>query len=104
MLSKFLEKWRKWSVNGVYVPFIYDQSTKGPSMTLAFSYITFVLAILSCIALHVKVELFVATVTTLMFWLIATILYMIRKITKAKFDLDDKSFELDNDEDKNEGK
>ena len=104
MFEKFLAKWRNWAVNGVYVPFIYDQSTKGPSMTLAFSYITFVLSILSIIALHFKVELFVATTTTLVFWLIATILYMIRKITKAKFDLDDKSFELDNGEDKDERK
>jgi|CXWL01.1.fsa_nt_gi hypothetical protein len=103
MLSKILAKWKNWSTNGVHVPFIYDQSVKGPSMTLMFPYVTFVISILSIIALHFKVELFVATTTTLMFWLVSTILYMIRRITKAKIDLDDKSVELDSGED-NDGK
>ncbi len=95
MLDKILTKWRDWSHSGLRLPFIYDPSTNGPSITLMFPYITFLLAILSTIALHFKVELFVATSTTLMFWLVSTILYMIRRITKAKIDLDDKSVELD---------
>jgi len=95
MIEKILAKWRDWSINGIYLPFIHDPSTKSPSITLMFPYVTFTLSIISIIALHFKLELFVATTTTLMFWLVSTILYMIRRITKAKIDLDDKSVELD---------
>lgn len=99
MFEKILLKWRSWATNGIYLPFIHDPSTKTPSITLLFPYVTFALSVASIIALHFKIELFVATTTTLMFWLVSTILYMIRRITKAKIDLDDKSVELDGGED-----
>jgi hypothetical protein len=103
MLDKILAKWKKWSVSGIHTPFIFDAGTQGPSITITFAYITFFLAIASVIALHFKTELFIATSTALMFWVVATVLYMIRKITKAKIDLDNKAIELDGGED-NEGK
>ena len=99
MIERFLQRWKDWSLNGLHVPFIHDSSTNKPSITLAFPYITFILSIISIVSLHFNKDLFVATATTLMFWLVSTVLYMIRRITKAKIDLDDRAIELDGGDD-----
>jgi hypothetical protein len=41
-----------------------------------------------------------ATTITALVWVVATILYMIRKLNKAKIDLNDQSIELENEENK----
>lgn len=97
MLSWLSNKWKQWSDTGLRFPFAYDPVRNKPSVTLLFPYITFVLAVLSTIALHFKASLAIASWTSIGFWIIATVLYMMRHLTRAKFDLDDKSIELDND-------
>lgn len=94
---KSISTWfKKVSKEGMYVPYFHDGSTGKPSITLMFPYITFVIAVISTIALHFSLNLLVATITSITFWAVATVFYMIRKITKASFDLDDKEFSIEN--------
>ena len=102
MLQKIKDIWKSWTTNGIFLPFAHDPTTNKPSITLFFPYATFCLSTLSIVALHFKKDLAIATWTTIGFWIIATVLYMLRRITKAKFDLDDKSIELDSTDDKEE--
>ena len=99
MLETIKEKLRliyeKWSSKGIKLPFLYDPTTDKPSITLFFPYASFVVALTSVISLHFKPSLLIPTCVSISFWTIATVLYMIRKINKAKFDLDDKSIELE---------
>ena len=81
------------------LPFAFDSATKQPSMTLGFSYITFCIACVSLLALHFKKGLDVATWTAIGFWTTATVLYMVRKISKVKFDPTGKGIELESDND-----
>jgi len=85
----------KWSTIGVKLPFAYDPTTDKPSITLFFPYASFVVALASVIALHFYPTLLPATTISIIFWVLATVLYMVRKINKAKFDLSDKSIEIE---------
>lgn len=87
--------WKKWCEVGLHLPYAHDPVTKKPSVTLLFPYITFVVALVSVIAVHFSPTLVLATYTSLFFWGMSVVFYMLRKLSKAKFDLDDKSFELD---------
>lgn len=90
---------KKWSQIGVMWPFVHDGSTKKPSITIAFAYVSYIMVVISVICLHFKPELLTATLTTISVWLAAVVFYMLRKLTKAKVDLDDRSFELDGGDD-----
>lgn len=92
-MSNLFEKWNK---EGVNLPFARDAADNGkPSVTLLLMYFANLVAILSLIYLHIKADAFVATSTTCMYAITCTILYMFRKLSKAKFNLKDKDFELD---------
>lgn len=95
MIDKLKEIFHNMSIRGIKFPYAYDVTTGKPSITLLFPYVTFVIAVVSVIALHFSIGLFIATSTAIGFWVIAVIFYMLRRISKAKFDLDDKSFELE---------
>jgi hypothetical protein len=88
----------KWINRGIKVPQIYDFSTKLPSITLSFPYIAFIVLVYAEINLINK-DATQGTLVALGTWFLATVLYMIRKITKAKFDLDDQSFDLEGEDD-----
>lgn len=77
---------------------IYDPVSGKPSITLSFAISSFFLAIASMVGLHLGHWGVWPTVITASFWALATILYIIRKITSVKFDLDDKSISLENDD------
>ena len=94
-MSKFLKVWKNWSENGIKLPYLHDPVTKKPSITLLFPYITFVLALISVILLHIWPSMIVATITSLLFWSTSTIFYLIRKLNKAKINLQNQSVELD---------
>ncbi len=93
-IKKFLEE---SAVRGMYLPLAYDAGK--PSITMFFSYLANTLAIISLALLHVKGEPFVATLTTTSYAIIQTVLYMLRRLSKAKIDLDDRSFDLEGEED-----
>jgi cbb3-type cytochrome oxidase subunit 3 len=88
--------WEKWSHEGLRWPYLHDPVNKKPSITLLFPYITFVIAAISLLLLHIWPSMLVATAMSIFMWALATVFYMLRKLTKAKFDLENKSFELDN--------
>ena len=98
MWKALKDLWVKASDEGMRLPFLHDPVTKKPSITLFFPYVTFSMAFVSTILLHIWPTLILATLTSIIFWIVAVVFYQIRKLHKAKFDLDDKSFELDSGE------
>ena len=98
-----LETVKNWyndiKVNGIKFFYAYDAAEKKASSTLFYAYIAFYLAVGSVIALHFSEKLLTASIVSLVFWAIAVIFYMLRKISKAKVNLQDKSFDLENSED-----
>jgi hypothetical protein len=94
----------KSSKEGIYLPVMHDASTAKASATLFFMYIANLLAIVSLIWLHFQNDAFVATVTTAIYSVVWTVLYMMRRIQKAKFDLDDKEFELEGEDEEEPAK
>lgn len=96
-MSKLFDKLSKV---GLKLPMAYDHRVKGPSINLLILYTATILAVTSIVSLH-KNNHVEATIATLTFWAVANVFYAIRKLTSAKFDLDDKSIELSN-EDKDE--
>ncbi|MGH7241007.1 MAG: hypothetical protein ACREGB_01785, partial [Candidatus Saccharimonadales bacterium] len=70
-----------------------------PSITVLFAYVTFVLAVGSVIALHFFPKFLAATGVSILFWALATVFYMMRKLHKASFDLKNQSLNLDSGDD-----
>lgn len=98
MWNNIVNWWKEVRDNGIRFPYAHDTQRKEASASLFFVYIAFYVAIVSIIVLHNKLELLTATVTAIGFFALCMVFYMLRKINKVKADLDDKSFELDNDE------
>jgi hypothetical protein len=95
MFKMMKNTWSTWCKKGMYLPYAHDPVSKKPSITLLFPYLTFALAFISVILLHIWPSMVIATGTSLIFWVIAVVLYLLRKLQKAKFDIDDGSFELE---------
>jgi hypothetical protein len=98
MLGNLQEFWKKLCTEGIHLPFAYDPETKEPSVTLGFYWIVAFLAIVSLILLHLKLVSYTATGMSLVFVLLAFIMYRLRKLDKVKIDVDDQSIELDGDD------
>ena len=96
--KKWLDENREY---GLTLWYAYDPITKKPSITLFMSYCSFLLSIVAGIATLFFPQLVVPAIAIYTFTTVMVILYMIRAITKAKFDLDDKSFEISNEEKEN---
>lgn len=90
--------WKKWSEEGLRLPFLYDPVSKKPSVTILFPYAAFVLVVISIILLHIWSKLIIATITTFIFWASSVVFYLIRKINKAKFGVKEGKFELESGE------
>lgn len=84
---------------GLNVPMAHDSAAGSPSVTLLLMYAANVLAILSLIFLHIKGDPATATGATCIYAVVCTVLYMFRKLTKAKFDLKNQDIELDGGDD-----
>lgn len=104
MFQKLKDLLYKWSKEGIYLPFIHDPVNNQPSVSLFFAYVTFILAVISTIVLHVTVGGIVATGASIGFWGLATIFYLIRNLQRAKIDLDDQEIELDGENSNNNEK
>ena len=100
-MSKLKELFVRWSTKGMKLPFVYDPESKAPSVTLSFAYITFFLTVISVAVLHFRADPMVASGGALIFWVLATVFYRLRKLDKVKIDLDDQEIELDSEEQKN---
>jgi hypothetical protein len=81
---------------GIYFWFANDQTTGKPSITLFMSYVSFMLACVSLVALHFRESLLTATSMSFVFSGMMIIFYMIRSLNKASINLKDKSINLEN--------
>jgi tellurite resistance protein TehA-like permease len=88
------------NTEGIHLPFAYDPESKLPSVTLGFYWIVSTLSIISLILLHIGKVTYTATGMSLVFVLLAFIMYRLRKLDKVKIDIDDQSIELDNNDEK----
>jgi hypothetical protein len=96
------KKWDKWSKDGLKLPFVWDSAADKPSVSLMFAYITFVMAAISVVSLHFFPSFLIPTGVSIGFWAAATVFYMLRKISKASFDLSSQSFSVEGDSEDNE--
>lgn len=94
MLDKIKEWIKLGNSFGIPLPMLRDEPDGKPSFTLLCVYLTFVLAFNSVVAMHFTKDLLSAG-TSIMFWVVAMVFYRLKKISKAKLDLDDKSIELE---------
>ncbi len=95
MFKKFLSWLEENRDYGVTVFLAYDPISQKPSITLLMAYVSFLLAIGSTVLLHAQ-SLLMGTIASLMLATIMTIFYLIRSLNKAKINLEEKSFELEN--------
>lgn len=105
---KVIDKFRKWSREGMAWPFVHDPTTKQPSVTLMFFYISFVVAVsyiaVSSGMLIAKGDYLSATLMPTMLLLLGFVFYRLRQLDKVKIDLDDKEIELSSSHGDEEGK
>lgn len=98
-IKKFLiTVFDEWEIKGLSIPLMHDPVSDKASITVLFPYVSFWLTVLSLIAMHFDPSIWSATLGCGFLWLLSTVLYMIRKLNKAKLDFDDKSIELEADE------
>lgn len=98
MSQKIKDFYKAISESGLRLPFAYDALTKKPSVSLLFMYIVFTMATVSNILL-IRENIEIGTYTAIGFWVLATVFYMLRKLTTVKVDLDDREFEMTNQKD-----
>jgi len=94
MVQKLLETIKRWSEEGMRLPVAYDADLGKPSVTLMFAWVAFFLAVGSTIALNFTQSVLSASLVSIMFWVLAVVIYRLRKLDHVKFDLDDKEIEL----------
>jgi len=98
MIQTLKELLAKWGTEGLKVPHAFDAANTKPSVRLLFAYLSFCAAFTSVIVLHVSPGLLSATWTAIGFYVICTVLYMLKDVVKAKVDLDDKEVSFESSE------
>ena len=73
---------------GIAFPLARDSVSKGPSSTLYFTYMTFMLAFVANICLLVH-DVVVGTYVAIGFWALALVFYLMRRIDTFRVDIDD---------------
>lgn len=101
MLGKLLELWDKWSTEGMKLPFVHDPEAKVASVTLLFTYVTFVLMVIFLTLSFFYPETLQTTAMSVLIWAVSVIFYRLRKLDKVKIDVDNKSIELDSEDENN---
>lgn len=82
---------------GLMLPGAYDIDKNGPSASLLFAHISFYLAVISVGLLMYK-DITLGAIGAMTLAGLYFVFYMLRKLTHAKVDLDDRSFDLSNEE------
>lgn len=103
MLDKLKLLFEFFSKNGAYLPSAYDAEKQGPSVTLYFSHIAFLIAIIGICFLLAK-DLNAGVLAAMVFSGVQTVFYLIRRLSKAKFDLDDRQIELEGEDNEKSNK
>lgn len=91
--------WRRWNEEGILVPLAKDAANGKPSVTLLGVYVALLLSAGSLVGLHFFKEIETATITCLGFYTLASVLYLLRNLQKAKFSVKEQALELDSDDD-----
>lgn len=93
MIQKIKDILKSMSEDGVYFPYARDTTTDKPSSTLFFAYTSFLLAFISIVVLIIFNPLYGA-IAGISFWFLAVVLYLMRRISTFRVDIDDQEFEL----------
>lgn len=80
---------------GLPLPHAYDPATKLPSFRLLVAYTLFLAVVVSLVWLHVRESALVAFSGAAVVWALGMVFYMLKDLTKAKIDLDDRSVDLE---------
>ena len=75
-------------------PFAIDKATGRPSVTLFFAYVAFIISLVAVGYLLYK-DVLAGTTAALMLFFGCAVLYKMRNLDKMKFDLQNRSFELE---------
>jgi hypothetical protein len=99
-MYKLKELIKNLSVNGIHLPYAHDVTTGKGSATLLFFYIFGLSTLFSLFTLHLitTLEMAMSTGMTIVAWTFSYVFYRMRKLDKVKFDLDDKSIEIEGDD------
>lgn len=97
---RLLEVLKTWFKEEIYLPVARDSEANVPSTLLFFVYISFIMASGSIVLYHLDDKLLIQTSITVLFFVLCTVLYKLKNLTKAKIDLDDRSIDLESDNDK----
>lgn len=97
MIDRLFKAIERWNQKGMFWPFVHDPTTKKPSVTLLFVYVTFLIAAGSVIASHFELRFIPATLISIMFWVLAMVFYRLRRIDQASIDLKNDSISLGDD-------
>ena len=97
-MNQLKELFAKWSKDGIAFPHAYDAADSKQSFRLLTAYISFLLACISLVLLHIWPVLLVPSCVTIGFFGLNMTFYMLKKLTSAKFDLNDQEISLNSDD------
>jgi hypothetical protein len=93
-----LDLLKKVSNEGLKVPYLIDPVTKEPSVTLLFTYISFLVCLLSIIVLHFIPAVQSASITSISLFVICLIFYRLRKLDDVSINLKSGEVEIKSDD------
>ena len=99
MLDKIKAFFIYSSEQGLRLPSAFDKQSNGPSVSLLFSHIANFVAIVSICILMYKDQL-QGNIAAMIYAALMICFYLLRKLSKVKFDATNKSLELDGGEEK----
>ena len=95
MISFLSKTWKRWSEEGIRLPYAFDGETGKPSETLLFLKAMTTITIGSTFALQFSLVTPTIVLTTTGVLLVAFIMYRLRKLDKFKLNLEEQSIELE---------
>lgn len=93
-MSQIKALFAAWRKHGLSLPQAYDPAEGKQSFRLLIAYASFMLACVSVMLLHIWPSLLVPCLTTMTFFALCMIFYMLKKLTSAKIDLNDQEISL----------
>ncbi len=94
-MNKIKEIWTNWCEVGMKFPFAFDPTTKAPSITLLMLYFAALVMFSAEITNLFIGSIVIPTLVTVLVWLVAFVMYRLRGLDKVKFNLEEKSLELE---------
>jgi hypothetical protein len=95
MLEKLNKIYKYLTEKGIPMPLGYDPVSKKPSITITFAHFTFTIAVFAVFRYLNNMCNIMQVLVCIMFWSMSTVFYLIRQINKAKFNLQQQSFEFE---------